>query len=51
MTIDKITELLGAEADSLLKHESKTFSKDMLHLPGMDFLDRSFVGSSRNPQV
>ncbi len=51
MNIDKITELLGNEADSLLKHESKTISSSIIHHPGADFIDRSFVGSSRNPQV
>lgn len=51
MTFDKITELLGADAGNLLNHQSKTISKDMLHLPGADFIDRSFVGSNRNPQV
>ncbi|MGK5512371.1 class I fructose-bisphosphate aldolase, partial [Brevibacillus formosus] len=26
-------------------------SKDLLHLPGSDFIDRSFAISDRNPQV
>ena len=51
MTIDKITELLGADAQTLLNHTSKTVSKDLIHLPGADFIDRSFVQSNRNPQV
>lgn len=51
MTIDKITELLGADAQTLLNHTSKTVSKDIIHLPGADFIDRSFIGSNRNPQV
>jgi class I fructose-bisphosphate aldolase len=51
MTIDEIVKLLGNEADYLLKHECKTVSKDMLHLPGPDFVDRIFVPSDRNPQV
>lgn len=51
MTIDEIVKLLGNEADYLLKHECKTVTKDMLHLPGPDFVDRIFVPSDRNPQV
>jgi fructose-bisphosphate aldolase, class I len=46
-----IGELLGPEADSLLKHVCKTISKQSLHLPGPDFVDRIFVPSDRNPRV
>lgn len=48
---NRIVELLGAEADHLLGHTSKTISKEMLHLPGPDFIDRIFVPSDRNPRV
>ncbi|MGV3597072.1 MAG: class I fructose-bisphosphate aldolase [Bacteroidota bacterium] len=51
MDISKIQELLGDKADALLNHESKTVSKDMLHLPGPDFTERVWVNSNRNPQV
>ncbi len=51
MTIDEIVKLLGNEADYLLKHECKTVPKEMLHLPGPDFVDRIFIPSDRNPQV
>ncbi len=51
MALKKITELLGKDADSLLNHKSKTISKDMLHIPGSDFIDRTFAHSNRNPQV
>jgi len=44
-------ELLGDKAESLLSHECKTISKDIIHAPGPDFIDRVFVGSNRNPQV
>ncbi|MCR5347377.1 MAG: class I fructose-bisphosphate aldolase [Fretibacterium sp.] len=37
---ESIEKLLGAEAETLLKHECKTVSKDMLSLPGPDFVDR-----------
>ena len=51
MSLLKITELLGKDADSLLNHKSKTISKDMIHHPGSDFIDRTFALSNRNPQV
>src|SRR6202453_1107704 len=51
MALKKITELLGKDADSLLNHKSKTIAKDMLHIPGPDFVDRTFALSNRNPQV
>jgi len=51
MNIDKIQSLLGKDADSLLNHKSKTVSKDQLHLPGADFVDRVFKDTNRNAQV
>ncbi len=51
MAYSKIVELLGSSADQLLKHECKTISKDQLHLPGADFVDRIFAQTNRNPQV
>jgi class I fructose-bisphosphate aldolase len=47
----KISELLGDKAEYLLNHQSKTISKDQLHLPGPDFVERVFINSDRNPQV
>lgn len=47
----KIQEYLGAEAESLLNHQCKTISKDRLHLPGGDFVDRIFGISDRNQRV
>jgi class I fructose-bisphosphate aldolase len=49
--IEKIAELLGSEADSLLNHVSKTISKDHLYLPGGDFVSRVWQDSDRHPQV
>jgi fructose-bisphosphate aldolase, class I len=43
----KTEEILGAQNASLLMHECKTISKDLLHLPGPDFLDRVMVGTDR----
>jgi class I fructose-bisphosphate aldolase len=51
MSKQKIVELLGSNADHLLKHECKTVKKDMLHLPGGDFVDRIFSNTNRNNQV
>ncbi len=45
-----IDELLGKEADSLLNHKAKV-AKELLHLPGPDFIDRTWIQSDRNPQV
>lgn len=51
MSINKIVELLGNEADSLLNHTCKTITKDQIHLPGADFTDRMFSASNRNNQT
>lgn len=51
MPSKKIVDLLGDKAEYLLNHQSKTISKDQLHLPGPDFVDRIFAASDRNPQV
>ena len=45
--IGRIQEILGSDADGLLKHQCKTIPKEQLHLPGPDFIDRIHVGSSR----
>lgn len=47
MSTSKIIELLGAGAEGLLNHTCKTISKDKLHLPGPDFVDRIFGISNR----
>lgn len=48
--INKIKELLGKD-ESLLTHECKTISKDDIHLPGSDFIDRVWKDSDRSPNV
>lgn len=48
--LNKIKELLGSEADSLLSYQAK-FPKEQLHLPGPDFVDRIFAQSDRNNRV
>lgn len=51
MTLEQITKLLGNSASDLLSHTSKTITKDQLHLPGNDFIDRIFSQSNRSQQV
>ncbi len=51
MTTEQIINLLGDNASELLNHQSKTFPKEQLQLPGGDFVDRIFTGSNRNQQV
>lgn len=45
--IDRIAEMLGAEATALLEHQSKTIDKAQLHAPGPDFVDRVWAQSDR----
>ena len=44
-------EILGDSADLLLNHNCSTISKDQIHLPGADFIDRSFIQTNRSNQV
>ncbi|NBQ48249.1 MAG: fructose-bisphosphate aldolase, partial [Sphingobacteriia bacterium] len=46
-----IPDLLGANAKSLLEHTCQTISKEHIHLPGHDFVDRIFAQTNRSPQV
>lgn len=48
---DEITKLLDKEADSLLNHKCKTVSKDKLHVPTPDWVDRMFALSDRPTPV
>ena len=49
--IEKIREYLGDQADYYLNYESKTVKKDMLNLPGPDFVDRIFALTDRSIPV
>jgi len=49
--LEKIKSILGKDNESLLTHESKTIPKDMLHLPGKDFIDRVWKDSDRSSNV
>jgi class I fructose-bisphosphate aldolase len=47
----QIQSLLGDKAASLLEHQSKTISKDQLHLPSPTFIDDNWALSDRSPRV
>ncbi len=47
----KIEEILGDEAASLLQYQCKTIPKDMLHLPGPDYVERIYGVSDRQTRV
>ena len=51
MTSTRLEELLGADAEELLRHECQGIPASSLHLPGPDFLDRVWIDSDRTPQV
>ncbi|MDX2034629.1 MAG: class I fructose-bisphosphate aldolase [Blastocatellia bacterium] len=51
MNFQEIEKLLGEEGQALLKHECKTISKDLLHLPGPDYIDRVWTDTDRHPAV
>jgi class I fructose-bisphosphate aldolase len=48
---DSIQTMLGAKADSLLGFSNPKISKELLHLPGPDFIDRIWLDSDRNSRV
>ncbi|MFP5471237.1 MAG: class I fructose-bisphosphate aldolase [Bacteroidia bacterium] len=49
--MSKIAELLGKDAEALLKHNCKSITKDQIHLPRKEFVSDMFGPSNRNPQV
>jgi class I fructose-bisphosphate aldolase len=48
--IARLEQILGDDA-SLLQHQCKTIPKDLLHLPGPDFVDRVVAPTDRSPRV
>src|SRR6202521_1422295 len=50
-TSGKIETQLGAKAEALLGFHSPKISKERLHLPGPDFIDRVWSASDRNIRV
>src|SRR5579863_3070965 len=51
MTYKEIQSILGKDAELLLQHRCKTVSKEQLHIPGPDWVDRIFGPSDRKPPV
>ncbi|MDT3740309.1 MAG: class I fructose-bisphosphate aldolase [Candidatus Kapabacteria bacterium] len=49
--IEKIQEYLGDKSEYLLGYDTPKISKEMLNLPGSDFVDRIFINSDRNNRV
>jgi class I fructose-bisphosphate aldolase len=48
VTTTKIADILGQEASYLLDHKSTTIDASLLHLPGPDFVSRTWTNSDRN---
>src|SRR3954469_15518372 len=51
MNYSTIVELLGKENENLLSHTCSTITKEKLHLPSADFVDRIFSPSNRSIQT
>jgi len=51
MSYSKIQSQLGNQAESLLGFNSPKVSKDLLHVPGPDWVNRIFVQTDRNNRV
>ncbi len=51
MTFEEIQEILGDEADLLLKHRCTTITKDKLSLPSPNYVSDIFSSTERNNQV
>jgi class I fructose-bisphosphate aldolase len=49
--MSNIAELLGDKAEYLLGFNTPKISKERLHLPGPDWVDRIFINSDRNNRV
>src|SRR5438045_758895 len=50
-SLEKIEEALGEDARDLLEHRGQTVSREQLHLPGGDFVDRVWKDSDRPVRV
>jgi class I fructose-bisphosphate aldolase len=50
-TMERIEQLLGADARNLLDHSAQTIFKDNIQLPGPDFVDRVWSLSDRSNTV
>jgi class I fructose-bisphosphate aldolase len=48
--LSRIEAILADDA-ALLRHQCKTIPRDLLHLPGPDFVERVFTATDRSPRV
>ncbi len=51
MSVDRIVEILGDQADGLLNHTCTAIPKERIHAPAGDIVDRVWVPSNRSPNV
>jgi fructose-bisphosphate aldolase, class I len=51
VSLSDIEKILKGKSQDLLTHECKTVSKESLHLPGPDWVDRIFAPTDRNIRV
>lgn len=51
MSLSHISQLLGDKADYFLTHQSKTVSKEVLHAPSPDFIDKVWSYSNRSNPI
>jgi class I fructose-bisphosphate aldolase len=49
--LGRVEEILGPDAKDLLEHTCQTVPKELLHLPGPDFVERVWTVSDRNVRV
>ncbi len=50
-SVSRIEELLGEDGRALLEYSTPKISRDLLHTPGPDFVDRVWANSDRSPAV
>ena len=51
MNYESMLALIGKQEENLFTHQCKTISKENLHLPGPDFMERVLLASNRNIQT
>jgi class I fructose-bisphosphate aldolase len=47
----RIQDFIAQDKDKLVEHQCRTIAKEVLHLPGSDFIDRVFVHTDRSQRV
>lgn len=48
---NQLQQLLGDQAESLLTHSCQKVTKDQLHIPSKDWIEREWINSDRNNRV